>query len=35
MGKLIGSGNTGNFGENLFVTKATEYLDDMHIIFTT
>lgn len=33
MGKLIGSGNTGNFGENLFVTKATEYLDDTHIIY--
>lgn len=33
MGKLIGSGNTENFGENLFITKAQEYLDDTCVIY--
>lgn len=33
MGKLIGSGNSDNFGENLFITKAVEYLDDTNIIY--
>ena len=33
MGKLIGSGNTDNYGENLFVDKAREYLDDSNIIY--
>lgn len=33
MGRLIGSGNPENFGENLFVSKAQEYLDDTHIIY--
>ena len=28
MGKLIGSGNTENFGEKVFIDKAQEYLDD-------
>ena len=28
MGKLIGSGNTENFGEKLFIDKVQEYLDD-------
>lgn len=33
MGKLIGSGNTENFGEKLFIDKAQEYLDDASIIY--
>ncbi len=33
MGKLIGSGNIGNFGEKLFIDKAQEYLDDTSIIY--
>lgn len=33
MGKLIGSGNTENFGEMLFIDKAQEYLDDASIIY--
>lgn len=33
MGRLIGSGNPENFGENLFVSKTREYLDDTHIIY--
>lgn len=33
MGKLIGSGCSDNFGENLFITKAIEYLDDTNIIY--
>ena len=33
MGKLIGSGNTDNYGENLFIAKIQEYLDDSNIIY--
>jgi len=33
MGKLIGSGNTDNFGEKLFIDKVQEYLDDTNIIY--
>lgn len=33
MGKLIGSGSSDNFGENLFIAKAVEYLDDTNIIY--
>ena len=33
MGKLIGSGNTENFGEKMFIDKAQEYLDDTNIIY--
>lgn len=33
MGKLIGSGNTENFGERLFIDKVQEYLDDTNIIY--
>ena len=33
MGKLIGSGSSDNYGENLFVSKAKEYLDDTNIIY--
>lgn len=33
MGKLIGSGNTENLGEKLFIRKAQEYLDDTNIIY--
>lgn len=33
MGKLIGSGNTKNFGEKLFINKIQEYLDDTNIIY--
>lgn len=33
MAKLIGSGNSDNYGEKLFVDKAVEYLDDSHIIY--
>ena len=33
MGKLIGSGNTENFGEKVFIDKIQEYLDDTNIIY--
>lgn len=33
MGKLIGSGNTENFGEKVFIGKVQEYLDDTNIIY--
>lgn len=33
MGKLIGSGSSDNFGENFFISKAVEYLDDTNIIY--
>lgn len=33
MGKLIGSGNTNNFGEKLFIDKVQQYLDDTNIIY--
>lgn len=33
MGKLIGSSNTENFGEKLFIDKVQEYLDDSNIIY--
>lgn len=33
MGKLIGSGNTNNFGEKIFIDKIKEYLDDSNIIY--
>lgn len=33
MGRLIGSGNSENFGERLFIDKAQEYLDDASIIY--
>ena len=33
MGKLIGSGNTENFGEKLFIDKIQKYLDDTNIIY--
>lgn len=33
MGKLIGSGNTDNYGEKLFIDKVQEYLDDTNIIY--
>lgn len=33
MGKLIGLGNTENFGEKLFIDKVQEYLDDTNIIY--
>ena len=33
MAKLIGSGNTENFGEKFFIDKAQEYLDDTNIIY--
>lgn len=33
MGKLIGSKHSNNFAENLFITKAAEYLDDNTIIY--
>ena len=33
MGRLIGSGNIGNYGENLFITKIQKYLDDTNIIY--
>ncbi len=33
MAKLIGSSNTENFGENYFISKVTEYLDDTNIIY--
>lgn len=33
MGKLVGTGNSGNYGENLFVSRMQEYLDDSNIIY--
>ena len=33
MGRLIGSGNSDNFGEKFFINKAVEYLDDTNIIY--
>ena len=33
MGKLIGSGNSENFGEKIFIDKVQEYLDDTNIIY--
>lgn len=33
MGRLIGSGNSDNYGENLFISKAQEYFDDSCIIY--
>ena len=33
MAKLIGSVRSTNFGENLFITKAQEFLDDDYIIY--
>lgn len=33
MAKLIGSVRSTNFGENLFITKAQEFLDDNYIIY--
>ncbi len=33
MARLIGSSNTDNFGENFFVSKAIEYMDNSHIIY--
>lgn len=33
MGKLIGSSNSNNYGEKLFIDKSIEYLDDTYIIY--
>lgn len=33
MARLIGSGNTDNFGEKLFIDKIQKYLDDTNIIY--
>ena len=33
MGKLIGSGNSDNYGENAFIEKAKSYFDDDTIIY--
>ena len=33
MARLIGSGNSNNFGENFFISKITEYMDDSNIIY--
>ena len=33
MGRLIGSGNSDNFGEKFFINKAVEYRDDTNIIY--
>lgn len=33
MGKLIGSSNSNNYGEKLFIEKSIEYLDDSYIIY--
>ena len=33
MGRLIGSGNPENYGENLFIVKVQEYLDNTNIIY--
>ena len=34
MGKLIGSGNTENFGEKLFIDKVQEYLNYISNTYT-
>lgn len=31
--KLIGSARSENYGENLFISRISEYLDDTHIIY--
>lgn len=33
MGHLIGSSNSNNYGEQAFIKKASEYLDDCNIIY--
>ena len=33
MGRLIGDRSSKNYGENLFITKVQEYLDDTNIIY--
>lgn len=33
MGRLIGNKSSENFGENLFISKIQEYLDDTNIIY--
>ena len=33
MAILVGDRTTGNFGEDLFVSKALEYLDDSYVIY--
>ena len=33
MGKLIGSSNSNNFGEKVFIEKSIEYFDDNYIIY--
>ena len=33
MGKIIGSSDSSNFGEKMFIEKAVEYLDDNYIIY--
>lgn len=33
MALLIGTGNSDNFGENLFISKVTKYMDDSNIIY--
>ena len=33
MARLIGSGNSNNFGENFFISKIMEYMDDRNIIY--
>ena len=32
MGRLMGSSNSNNYGEQIFINKASEYLDDTNII---
>lgn len=33
MGRLMGSSNSNNYGEQVFINKASEYLDDTNIIY--
>ena len=33
MAILVGDRTTGNFGEDLFVSKALQYLDDSYVIY--
>ena len=33
MGRLTGSSNSNNYGEQIFINKASEYLDDTNIIY--
>ena len=33
MGRLMGSSNSNNYGEQIFINKASEYLDDANIIY--